>query len=228
MRIVLIAALLPCVVVGYYIFKKDSVESEPSGLLLKLFFLGCFSTIPAIALESVGMRILAGTGLTGTALILAENFLVVGLAEELCKRFMLHLGSWKDPAFNYLFDGVVYGVFVALGFAGLENIGYIMGFGLEVAPIRGLAAIPLHAICGMFMGHFYGLEKAYTRYGYPSKARSSAFMSLLIPVLIHGFYDFAASMEEDVYFYVWIGFVIVMDIIAVTMVKKYAQNDQAL
>ena len=205
MRIVLIAALLPCVVVGYYIFKKDSVESEPSGLLLKLFFLGCLSTIPAIALESVGMRILAGTGLTGTALILAENFLVVGLAEELCKRFMLHLGSWKDPAFNYLFDGVVYGVFVALGFAGLENIGYIM-----------------------FMGQFYGLEKAYTRYGYPSKARSSAFMSLLIPVLIHGFYDFAASMEEDVYFYVWIGFVIVMDIIAVTMVKKYAQNDQAL
>ena len=39
MRIVLIAALLPCVLLGYYIFRKDSVESEPSGLLVKLFLL---------------------------------------------------------------------------------------------------------------------------------------------------------------------------------------------
>ena len=226
MRIVLAAALLPCVLLGYYIFRKDSVESEPSGLLVKLFLLGCLSTVPAVILESVGMYILGMIGLSGTLLVVIENFLVVGIAEEFSKRFMLRIGSWNDPAFNYLFDGVVYGVFVALGFAGLENIGYIMGFGLEVAPIRGLAAIPLHAICGLFMGHFYGLEKAYTRYGYADAARKSCFLSLLIPVLIHGFYDFAASMEADVYLYVWIGFVIVMDIIAIRMVRKYAGGDQ--
>ena len=118
MRIVLIAALLPCVVLGYYIFRKDKVESEPSGLLVKLFLLGCLSTIPAVILESIGMYILGAIGLTGTLLVVIENFLVVGVAEEFSKRFMLRIGSWNDPAFNYLFDGVVYGVFVALGFAG--------------------------------------------------------------------------------------------------------------
>lgn len=228
MRIVLIAALLPCVVLGYYIFAKDHVEKEPAGLLVKLFLLGCLSTVMAIVLETLGMRVLAALGLTGTLLIVVENFLVVGLAEEFSKRFMLRIGSWKDPAFNYLFDGVVYGVFVALGFAGLENIGYIMGFGLEVAPIRGLAAIPLHAICGMFMGHFYGLEKAYTLAGFTMVARRARFLSLFIPVLIHGFYDFAASMQTEAYMYVWMGFVVVMDIIAATMVNKYARGDQAL
>ena len=177
MRIVLVAALLPCVLLGYYIFRKDSVESEPSGLLVKLFLLGCLSTVPAVILESVGMYILGMIGLSGTLLVVIENFLVVGIAEEFSKRFMLRIGSW--------------------------------------------------AICGLFMGHFYGLEKAYTRYGYADAARKSRFLSLWIPVLIHGFYDFAASMEADVYLYVWIGFVIVMDIIAIRMVRKYAGGDQA-
>ena len=34
-------------------------------------------------------------------------------------------------------------------------------------------------------------------------------------------------MEADVYLYVWIGFVIVMDILAIRMVRKYAAGDQA-
>ena len=152
LNIILAAALLPCAVLLYYIYKKDKIEKEPTGLLIKLFIFGCISTIPAVILEMVGTNVLAAIGLDPNSVlfILIENFLVVGFAEEFSKRFMLKLGSWKDPNFNYIFDGVVYAVFVSVGFAALENVGYIMSFGLEVAPIRGLAAIPLHAICGMF------------------------------------------------------------------------------
>ncbi|MGX8684651.1 MAG: PrsW family intramembrane metalloprotease [Lachnospiraceae bacterium] len=140
MTMVLVAGLVPCVVLLWYINKKDKVEKEPAGLLAKLILLGCLSTIPAMILEMVGTNILTAIGLEETSylFILIENFLVVALAEEGCKKFMLRKGSWKNPAFNYVFDGVVYGVCVALGFAGLENVLYISGFGMEVAGIRDL------------------------------------------------------------------------------------------
>ena len=227
MTMVLIAGLLPCVVLLWYINKKDSIEKEPPGLLIKLIFLGCLSTIPAMVLEIVGTNILSLLGMNekGYLFIFIENFFVVALAEEGCKKFMLRLGSWKNPAFNYVFDGVVYGVCVALGFAGLENVLYISGFGMEVAVVRGLAAVPLHAICGVFMGHFYGLEKKYTVSGMTGLAGNMRSLSIVIPVLIHGFYDFAASIGSDVFTYVWLGFVIIVDIFAINAIRQYSNTD---
>ena len=227
MSAVLVAGLLPCVVLLYIIYKKDSIEKEPPRLLLRLFLLGCLSTVPAVILEMVGAYILGAAGISNTSMAyyLIENFLVVAVAEECSKKFMLRRGSWNHPAFNYIFDGVVYGVFVSLGFAGLENVGYISGFGMEVAVIRGIAAIPLHAICGVFMGHFYGLEKAYSKHGYPEQARRARILSLLIPILIHGFYDFCASVQNEVLTYVWLIFVVVMDIIAIRSIFRYASED---
>ena len=225
---ILVAGLLPCVVLLFYIYRKDTVEKEPVGLLIKLLLLGCLSTIPAIILEMIGSYILSAIGLTegSTLYYLIENFLIIAVAEEASKRYMLRKGSWNDPAFNYVFDGVVYAVFVSLGFAGLENVGYIAGFGMEVAVIRGLAAIPLHAICGVFMGHFYGLHKAYSKYGYAKEAAANKKLSLLVPVLIHGFYDFCASVQSETMSYVWLGFVIVMDVISFIQIRNYSKNDK--
>lgn len=230
LRVILAAALIPCFVLMLYTYKKDRIEKEPTGLLAKLFFLGCLSTIPAIVLETVGVNLLVGIGLNQDSLLFVflENFLVVGLAEEFCKRFMLRLASWNHPAFDYVFDGVVYGVFVSLGFAALENIGYILSFGLEVAPIRGLAAIPLHAICGLFMGHLYGMSKYFQKHGDRARSGFCMSMSLLVPMLIHGFYDFCASVDSDVMGYVWLIFVVVIDIISIMAVKRASAADRPM
>ena len=230
MTMVLVAGLVPCVVLLWYINKKDSIEKEPTGLLVKLIFLGCLSTIPAMVLELVGTNILTSIGMDETSYlyIFIENFFIVALAEEGCKKLMLRLGSWKNPAFNYVFDGVVYGVCVALGFAGLENVLYISGFGMEVAVVRGLAAVPLHAICGVFMGHFYGLEKKYMATGMTGLAKNVKTLSIVIPVLIHGFYDFAASIGSDTFAYIWLGFVVLMDIVAIKAIRQYSGTDTSI
>ena len=228
--IVILAALLPCAVLLYYIYSHDTIEKEPTGLLIRLFLLGCLSTIPAMIIEMAASYIMGYLGMQETTVVymLIENFLVVALAEEGSKRFFLKRGSWNNPEFNYLFDGVVYSVFVSLGFAGAENIGYIAGFGLEIAPMRAVLAIPLHCICAVFMGHFYGLAKYYERCGMPDQVRSNRFLSILIPVLIHGFYDFCASSDSDVMSIVFLVFVIVMDIIAIRSVKRYSASDTPL
>ena len=227
MTIVLVAGLLPCAVLLWYINSKDTIEKEPPGLLVKLLLFGCLSTIPAMVIEMVGTNILVNLGMSETSMLymLLENFIVIAVAEEGCKKLLLRLGSWKNPAFNYVFDGVVYGVCVALGFAGLENVLYISGFGMDVALIRGLAAVPLHCICGVFMGHLYGLEKTYTVRGMVNEAKNAKLMSMLIPVLIHGFYDFAASMGSEIFLYLWLIFVVVIDIVAIRSIKKYSSYD---
>ena len=227
MTMVLVAGLLPVVVLLFYIYAHDKIEKEPTGLLVKLLFFGCLSTIPAMILEMVWTNVLTGIGMDPNSVmfILIENFLIVALAEEGCKKLLLRLGSWNDPAFNYVFDGVVYAVCVSLGFAGLENVLYIAGFGMDVALIRGLAAVPLHCICGVFMGHLYGLEKTYTVRGMINEAKNAKLMSILIPVLIHGFYDFAASMNSEMFLYLWLIFVVVIDIVAIRSIKKYSSYD---
>ena len=230
MKIVLLAGLLPCAILLYLIYQKDTIEKEPTNLLVKLILLGCASAIPAIILEMVGGYALSALGVQdGTmAFYLLENFLVVALAEEGCKKFMLRIGSWNDPAFNYVFDGVVYAVCVTLGFAGLENVGYILSYGIEVALIRALAAIPLHCICGIFMGHAYGLEKAAALRGQTKDASIYRVMSLLSPVLIHGFYDFAASVGDEIFLYIWLAFIVVIDIFAIRAVLRYSREDRPI
>lgn len=227
MTMVLIAGLLPVAILLYLIYSHDKIEKEPIGLLIKLLLLGCVSTIPAMILELVWKNILKGIGLseTSTLFVLIENFLIVAVAEEGSKKMLLRMGSWNNPAFNYVFDGVVYATCVSLGFAGLENVLYISGIGMDIALIRGISAVPLHCICGVYMGHLYGLEKTYSVRGMVTEAKNAKVLGMLIPILIHGFYDFAASMGSNLFLYLWLGFVVVMDIVAIISIRKYSSLD---
>lgn len=229
MTIIFIAGVLPALVLLHFIYKQDAIEKEPPGLILKIFLAGGLTTIPAGLVERIfipiAQNLLASYEIT-LAFLLVENFLIVALAEEGFKRFAMKRLTWNHPDFNYRFDGVVYGVAASLGFAAFENVMYIMGFGLGVAPIRAVTAIPLHCIAGVFMGHFYGMAKYYTARGEASMSRRNMIFSLLVPVLIHGYYDFAAGTSSSVFAATFFLFIVVLDIIAILAVRRYARNDQ--
>ena len=63
-------------------------------------------------------------------------FGIVAFSEEGAKYFLLRRRTWHSAAFNCQFDGVVYAVFVALGFALWENISYVLMYGLSTALVR--------------------------------------------------------------------------------------------
>lgn len=227
MTIVLLLGLVPPIILLIYMFRLDEVEQEPAGLLLRLVIYGALSTFAAGILEEVGSYLLDsfGYGLSDMTYYLIENFLVVGLVEEGVKYYALRKGTWYHPAFNYRYDAVVYAVAVSLGFAGLENVMYICNFGLGVAPIRAITAIPMHCIAGIFMGHYYGEAKlAETRHAWGAM-NAYSWAAWIVPTLLHGFYDFAASAQDGLLATLFLVYVVILDIVAFYAVRRYARED---
>lgn len=219
-------ALIPGILIIVYIFRKDKVESEPLSLIFKLLIFGALSCIPAIFMEGfMGTLMPAGftEGSVGYAVFTA--FLVAALCEELCKFLLLWLGSWRNSNFNYRFDGIVFGVCVAVGFALLENVMYVLEGGFYVALMRGVMAVPLHAFCGVFMGIHYGAAKRYSIEGQHSKAAGSIFLALFAPFLIHGIYDSLAFMGAYGTTFILLAFVVLLYIVAIRVVKRYSRED---
>ena len=154
-------AIAPSLLLILYIYNLDKIESEPVRLLVKLFFLGGISTVSAMLLEMAGENILQRMVPDSTTIryMILENFLVVAMVEEGGKYLAVRFSTWKNKAFNFRFDGVVYCATASLGFAAFENILYVISYGTSIAPTRAVTAIPLHCIAGVFMGHYYGQAK---------------------------------------------------------------------
>lgn len=227
---VLAAGLIPAILLMRWVYQQDKIEREPVKLLLKIVAFGAISCFPAMILEMIGTYIMAYLPLdpAGIPYGLIMNILVIGLSEEFVKRFAMKKPTYNNPEFNYTFDGVVYGVAAAMGFAGLENVLYIMDFGFNVAPIRAVTAIPMHAICGVFMGFYYGQMKYAELCGDQPSAKKFWAQSLWIPAVLHGIYDFAASSESTALSICWLIFVIVLDIYAFRALKSMAAQDRSI
>lgn len=224
----LLAALLPPIFLLYKVYRADRVEREPVGLVVKLFFIGCLTVVPAALIEGVLIGGLSSLGLdpSGFAFLFLECFFGVALVEELVKYFGLKLGSWKNTAFDYCFDGIVYAVAVSIGFAAAENIGYVFSFGgYEIAAMRAVTAIPGHTIFGIFMGYYYGMAKYGEKHGFALKSAYYRKVAVIVPMLMHGFYDFCASSESAVLTLLFYVYIIALDIIAIRNIKRFEESD---
>ena len=121
---------------------------------------------------------------------------------------------------------MVYAVFVALGFALWENISYVLMYGLGTAAVRAVTAVPGHACFGVFMGAFYGLAKRYDNFGDEYRSRRCRRLAVLVPVLLHGAYDFIATYEYDGYAWIFVVFVVLLFAAAYRMIKKLSRDDR--
>ena len=228
MIILLAAAVLPAAFLLYRVYKMDTIEKEPWSILRKLLLWGALSGIPAALVESLLTGVVQNLLQEGTLLYnFVFGFIVAALVEESFKFFFLYKFTFKNPAFNYRFDGVVYAVFVSMGFAILENVLYVFQGGLGVAISRALLALPLHAACGVYMGIAYGQQKVNSLYK-PASFGSVARACLPVPILIHGFYDSCAFSAENypIFLLVFVVFVILVFILTLRQLKKVSQEDR--
>ena len=219
----LIISILPVYLLGRYIYNKDSVK-EPKGLIIKLFFggLGSFvltiivtlllsSCFPSLLSESLNMNLFS---------LFFHVFFGIALVEEFSKWIFVYKISFNNNEFDQFFDMIVYSVFVALGFACIENIFYVFEHGFGTGVIRGLLAVPGHACDGVFMGYYLAMAKVNEINNDGELKNNYLFMSIFVPVLLHGFYDYCLFSQRFVFIGLFFIFIISLYIIVFKKIKK--------
>ena len=229
LAVYVLAAVLPAVFLMRYIYRKDTAEKEPPSLLLSLVFMGVLAALAAMVLERIGEGILNRTvSQYSRWYVILLAFLVVGAAEEGCKLFFLKRRSWWDPNFNYRFDGVVYAVFVSLGFAAFENVLYVFRYGLSVVLPRALLAIPGHMGFAVFMGCFYGRAKLCEGYGDEAGKRGNLFLGWLSATVLHGIYDSCAMIGSGAATVAFLVFVVLMYLVVLRRIDRESRTDHPI
>ena len=218
-------AIIPGLLIIIYVYTKDRVEKEPIGLIVKLVIFGMITTILAGYAEAYASMLFPQYPVGSLPYALINSFALAAFWEELLKYLALRIGSWRNPSFNYRFDGIVYGVSVAVGFAVLENIMYVAQYGFQTAVVRAFTAVPLHAFCGVFMGVFYSYSKKASIIGQRRLSAMCTLLSLLVPMMIHGIYDTLAFLKADFAFYGLMIFVVFLYVMAIRTIKKNSAED---
>lgn len=225
MNSILLWGLVPPVLLLIYVWKLDRIEREPAGLVLRVFLMGALSTFAAMVLESLAMYALELMKLDESSYLylIIDNFLAVALVEEYCKRAPVRKVIWKNPEFNFRFDAIVYCLASALGFAATENIFYMLSYGTEIALGR---MIPVHAVCSVYMGYYLGIAKTGDLDGNPQLEKKYTRLSILVPMLIHGFWDFALSTEEDIFYIAALIMIVIVTMTAFNNLHKLSKEDR--
>ncbi len=178
----------------FYIYVRDKYEKEPWRMLFLGLLYGIYTTAVIYAV---------GLGLEKVfphmeSPIYTSFFSSAGI-EEVTKYIFLVLLIWRNGNFNEPLDGIVYGVFVSLGFAWIENIIYVthpvMG-GYSTAFSRAFLSVPGHALFGVQMGYYLGLAKFFGE-------KKHLWFAFFVPYLVHALYNYFL-LEK--YSFFWIPF----------------------
>ncbi|HEX2683240.1 MAG TPA: PrsW family glutamic-type intramembrane protease, partial [Ferruginibacter sp.] len=118
-------------------------------------------------------------------------YLVVALSEEFSKFLALRYIPYKRKAFDDPFDGIIYAVVVGMGFATLENIGYVLQHGVGTGILRMFLSVPAHGTFAVLMGYHVGLAKFD-----PANRRKHMQQAIFWPVFFHGTFDFLLFLKD--------------------------------
>lgn len=188
-------SILPVILLLVYVYSKDKYEKEPIIMLIKGMLFGALSTIPAIFMEQVVSMSNVFKGAMPVAAGLFDGFCVAGICEEISKLALLWLCVWNSRHFNEYFDGIVYSTCIALGFACVENIGYVFSPGnfaeqLHTGIMRAFLSVPGHFLFGVVMGYYFALAK------FEGNTHRNLWMAFFIPMLLHGTFDALLMIPE--------------------------------
>ncbi len=187
-------AILPTLALLLFFVYSDKFK-EPKKTVLSTFILGIFIIAP-LEVFHYGTQMIIGEPIEYNAFFRA--FFKASFLEELFKFCVLFFFCTKFTEFDEPMDGIVYGITASLGFAFWENLQYIympereLTESLQVAWMRAFTAVPSHAFDGIIMGFFIGRH-----YFRDYKTKINLVWALLIPVTLHGFYDWVL-MEESI------------------------------
>lgn len=195
MWIILAAAIVPGILLLYYVYSKD-FNPEPKRMIYKGFFYGCLSVFVSTLISGPLMKLgFFVSQPSSFAEALQTSFFGAAIPEESAKLLMLWLLLRHSPEFDERYDGMVYAAAVGLGFACLENLMYVVSAGagwFQVSVTRAIFAVPGHFAFAIVMGYYFSRNHFDSR----KITEFDRIKVWLFPVLLHGIYDTLAFSAE--------------------------------
>ncbi len=148
-----------------YFYGQDRHEPEPKHYVFGVFLVGAFISGPlsAFVIEEV-MHVGDPTSLDRFgADRLVRAFLVVGVAQEICKYLAVRYTIYLSQEFDEPMDGVIYMTAAGIGFATYENIDYFRDLDRQVllatAAASAVVTTLAHACFAGVLGYALGRAK---------------------------------------------------------------------
>lgn len=201
----ILAAVAPAFVLTIIMIRKDK-RPEPIGWLFAAVGLGILCGPTILLIGYLALSDILPDTFIGAFL---SSFINAAIPEEGLKFAALYFLAKRCKYFDEMFDGIVYAVCISMGFAGLENILYLLGSDdewISVGISRALLSVPMHYFFAIIMGAFFSL-------GWFDKRNRKVYMSaaLVLPIIVHGTYDtlcFSMGLDENFSFYILIAFLL--------------------
>ena len=148
-----------------------------------------------------------------------SSFVLAAVIEEGLKYLAMRLCLRKSGVMKTRMDALVCGAIVGLAFQVLEDLSYASG-NVVTAIFRALT--PFHFTFGAIMGYYYGRSVA-------TGKRSDRVKGLLIPILVHGLFDFSIDSLEinDYYIILTLAvmiFTFVLTIMMILKIRRWSKN----
>jgi len=180
----------------WMIVRANTHRPDPAPLVIRTFLLGVLVALPVVVVGSILRGANAGEITAemplGEAAFLA--FVVAGLVEELGKFLVVRLSLYDSPYFDEPLRGLIYASAVALGFASLENVSYMVSHGPSVIGPRALFSTLGHVFFSALWGYGLGADRRARLEGGPS--RGYAFLGITGAILAHGAFDVLLFIGE--------------------------------
>lgn len=227
MNILAIAALAfaPGIFWLWYFYRKDKIEPEPKQLIIKVFLLGMLAAVPAAIIEFPFLTM-------NTFVVIV---IVAPIVEEIIKYLFVRHGIYRGAEFDEPMDGIVYACAVALGFASLENVGYLLQiymkpdsythfFGVTslsgkislIFLIRALLTVPGHALWSSMWGYALGWAKFLDE----ERGKPLIVKGILLAILSHAVFNFLLLLS----YFSALGMLILVPVLWRIINKKIAHS----
>ena len=212
-----ISTVLPPILLGIVVWKSDRFP-EPGKFLFSSFLLGASIILPlqlfimlaedhlgpllGLDINAYNEYIDGGYKVAGAVFPAAENafqsFFRAAFLEEGIKFALLIFFCVRLSALNEPMDAIVYGAAIGLGYAAIENIGYLTSSSLENAWTMQMVKIryfPLvmHMGFGVLMGWLLSQNLFEERSIF--KRRMMLILSLSLPIVFHGAYNYYGAVS---------------------------------
>lgn len=205
----------------FWLKEEDDDEQEPLGLIIISFILGGLLVFVAIWLEKYSLNFINND---------TTRIIIWSVIEEVVKFIGVIVIIFKNENVDQPIDYPMYFIAVALGFAAMENILYLINpftvdgaiVGVMTGNLRFLGSTLLHAISSAMIGSAMGLSFYLKKY-----KDIYLFGGIICAVLLHSIFNFFIMKGSGENFLSVFSFLWVVTIINILIFEKLKRMSAA-